>query len=84
MLVHVENIRHLEMITIGPILGVKVTNLLKRYGIEIKMDSMLSNGTPSWTVIIKRTNKHVTQLREENKKTSHYEDVATNAGYSSR
>ena len=61
-------------------LEVKVTNYLKRYGIEVKIDSMQNDGTLSWIVISRGINKYVTELPEENGKPSHHEEVALGAG----
>ena len=68
VLVHVENIRLLEMMKIKaermesrryknwPSEEVKITNYMERVGIEIKIDSMQKDGSPSWTVISRGIN----------------------------
>ena len=74
-LVHVEKKRCLERenTKIGPVLEVKVTNRLERYGIEIKIDSTQNDGTLGLWSAGRLTNT-------ENKKRTHYEEVATSAG----
>ena len=64
---------------LGPVLEVKVTNCLERYGIETGIDSMQNDGTQSWNVISRGIDQYVTELPEENKKPIHFEEVATNA-----
>ena len=64
MLVHVENFRNLETMKdpsrndgfeeiqkMGPVLESKVTHHLYHCGIEIKIDSLQSDGSQSWIVI---------------------------------
>ena len=93
MLVHVENVRPFEMtknpnwkrrirgnVKNGPVLEVKVTNYLERFGIAVEIDSMQNDGTQSWIVISRGIIKYVTELLEENKKPIHFEEVATSAG----
>ena len=41
---------------------------------------MQHDGTQSWVVISGIVNKYVTELREENEKPVHYEEVALGAG----
>ena len=92
MLVHAENIRHLEMMKdphrkgglrkykIGPVLEIKVTYHLYRYGVEIRFDSMKNDGSQSWIVISRSMNKQVNELPEGNGKSILYEEVVTGKG----
>ena len=63
-----------------PVLDVKVTNYMERVGIEIKTDSLQTDGSRSWIVISRGINKYVTELPEENEKPIHYEEVTPVAG----
>ena len=47
---------------IGPVLEVKVTEHLDRYGIEIKIDSMKKDKTQSWIVISSSVLKRIRNL----------------------
>ena len=67
----------LRDIKIGPIVEVKVTIYLERYGNEVKIDSTQNDGTQSWTVIFRGMNKYVTELPEENEKPIQHEEVTT-------
>ena len=49
---------------IGPVLEGKVTHHSDRYGIEIEIDSIQTDVTPSWIVNSRRVNKCVTELPE--------------------
>ena len=60
---------------IGPVLEVKVTNHLERYGIEIKIGSMEKDGSQYWIVISRRVRKYVTELLQENKNLVQCEEV---------
>ena len=80
VLVHVENIRLLEMIRIRaermesktyknwPSEEVKITNYMERVGIEAKIESMQKDGSQSWSVISRGIDQYVTELPEENEK----------------
>ena len=50
-------------------LEVAATNHSGRCGIEIKIDSLRSDGSPSWVVISRGTNKYVTEMSEEGEET---------------
>ena len=41
------------------------TNDVGRYGVEIKIDSLQGDGSPSWVVIGRGIVKHVTEASEE-------------------
>ena len=63
-----------------PKLEIKVSNYMERYEIEIKVDSMQNDGSQSWIVTSRGIGKYVNELPEDNKKSIHYEDVASSAG----
>ena len=49
---------------IGPVLDVKVCLHQERYGIEILIESLFRDGTPSWVRIVNGIHKYVTQTSE--------------------
>ena len=55
----------------------KTTYHLYHNGIEITVDSMKNDGCQSWNVFSRGMNKCVDELREENGKSIHYEEVVT-------
>ena len=58
---------------ISPVLDVTVNYHQGRYGIEIRINSLLSDGTQSWVMICTGLNKHVTEMSEE--KHEHRDDA---------
>ena len=50
---------------IGPVLEVAVDHHQGPYGIEVMIESLFGDGTCSWVMIVKGTNKYVTELTEE-------------------
>ena len=82
VLVRVENIRLLEMMKIQaermesrgyknwPSEEVKITNYMERVGIEMRINSVQKDGSQSWTVISRSIDQCVTELSEENEKTT--------------
>ena len=50
---------------IGPVLGVAISHLQGRYGIEIMIESLFGGGTCSWVMIVNGVNKYVTEMSEE-------------------
>ena len=49
----------------------------ERNGVEIKIDSMQKDGTQSWIGYQQGVGKHVKELSEENKKTTHSEKASS-------
>ena len=62
---------------IGLALEVIATNLLGRYGVDIKIDSLQNNGSQSWVVICSGTNKYVTDVREKGREVLDRPDRST-------
>ena len=61
---------------IGPVLEVTVRNHQGRYGIEIRINQVLSDGSQSWIMICNGFNKYVTELLEEIRENSDDESGA--------
>ena len=64
----------------GPVLEVKLTNYVERYGIEVEINSMPNDRTQSWIVINRGIKKYVTELPDENEKFTHCEEVPSSSG----
>ena len=62
---------------IGPVLEVPVTKHFDRYGTEINIGSMMTDGTQSWVVINRDIDKYVTELALAHTKPIHYDAAST-------
>ena len=65
-----------ENTKIGPVLDVAVSYHQGRYGVEIMINSLFSDGTRPWVKIVNGINKYETEMSEE----THIDDINESTG----
>ena len=63
-----------ENTRIGPVLEATITYHQGRYGVEIRIDSLLGDGSQFWVMISTRLNKYVAEMPEERQE-NRYDDT---------